>query len=449
MQKNSIFENISTKDLHLNPYPPIEYASAAEIRALQEQKLAELLIFLSKNSAFYQRLFSEKSIDTRSIRTLEDLVKIPVTSKTDIQQHNDDFFCVAKNQIVDYSTTSGTLGDPVTFGLSDKDLERLSYNEAISFACAGIKKGDLVQMMTTIDKRFMAGLAYFLGLRKLGAGIIRMGPGIPELQWDSILRYKPKYLITVPSFLLKMIEYAESHGIDYKNSSVFGAVCIGESLRNQNLLPSLLADKITEKWDIRLYSTYASTEMSTAFTECEFQQGGHLHPELIITEILDENLEPVGAGESGELVITTLGVEALPLLRFRTGDIVRAHHEPCACGRTTLRLGPVIGRKQQMIKYKGTTLYPPAFNDLLNIYPGISAYQIVIKSNDIGMDEIIVKISCEDESEKFTREVRDHFRAKLRVSPEIQIYPKDELLKEINDSRSRKPLHFIDLRDPM
>lgn len=428
-------------------YPTIEYAPPLEIKAFQEEKLQELLIYLSENSKFYQTLFARENIEIQEIRTLEDLAAIPTTSKEDLQQFNEDFFCVPKHKIVDYSTTSGTLGDPVSFGLSDADLDRLAYNEAISFACAGIKKGDLVQTMTTIDKRFMAGLAYFLGLRKLGAGIIRMGPGIPELQWDSILRYEPKFLITVPSFLLKLIEYAENHGIDYRNSSVFGAVCIGESLRNQDFSPSLLAKKITEKWDLKLFSTYASTEMSTAFTECEHQKGGHQHPELIITEILDENLKPVEEGESGELVITTLGVEALPLLRFRTGDIVKVHNEPCECGRTTLRLGPVIGRKKQMIKYKGTTLYPTAFNDLLNTYEGISAYQIIIRTNEIGTDEILVKISCENESEKFIKELKDHFRAKLRVTPEVRVYEHQELLAMIHDLKSRKPIHFIDLRE--
>ncbi|MBW8361770.1 MAG: AMP-binding protein [Kaistella sp.] len=428
-------------------YPKIEYASSEEIKVFQEKKLQELLIYLSEYSKFYQTLFAKENIQIQEIRTLEDLAAIPTTSKEDLQQFNQDFFCVSKDKIADFSTTSGTLGDPVSFGLSDADLDRLAYNEAISFACAGIKKGDLVQTMTTIDKRFMAGLAYFLGLRKLGAGIIRMGPGIPELQWDSILRYEPKFLITVPSFLLKLIEYAENHGIDYRNSSVFGAVCIGESLRNQDFSPSLLAKKITEKWDIKLYSTYASTEMSTAFTECEHQKGGHQHPELIITEILDENLKPVKEGESGELVITTLGVEALPLLRFRTGDIVKAHNELCECGRTTLRLGPVIGRKQQMIKYKGTTLYPTAFDDLLNTYEGISTYQIVIRTNEIGTDEILVKISCVKESEKFIKELKDHFRAKLRVTPEVRVYEHLELLAMIHDLKSRKPIHFIDLRE--
>ncbi|SHM88460.1 phenylacetate-CoA ligase [Chryseobacterium carnipullorum] len=427
-------------------YPDIERSDLQDIKKFQEQKLQELLVYLENNSPFYQKLFKQNSISISDIQTLDDLRKIPTTTKDDLQQYNDDFFCISHDKIVDYSTTSGTLGDPVTFGLSDGDLERLAYNEAISFVCAGIRKGDVVQMVTTIDKRFMAGLAYFLGLRKMGASVVRMGPGVPELQWDSIFRYKPKYLITVPSFLLKMIDYAEKNGVDYKNSSVYGAVCIGESIKNQDFTDNILSQKIKEKWDIKLFSTYASTEMSTAFTECEFQIGGHHHPELIITEILDDDENPVGEGENGELTITTLGVEAIPLLRFRTGDLVKAHDEPCGCGRNTMRLGPVVGRKQQMIKYKGTTLYPPAMNDILNDFNTILCYQIVIQSDEIGLDEIIIKLSTEQDHETFVNEVRDHFRAKLRVSPKIEIIDFDILSKTVFNPNSRKPITFIDLR---
>ncbi|KFF14592.1 phenylacetate--CoA ligase [Chryseobacterium soli] len=427
-------------------YPSIERSDVQQIKIIQEEKLRELLVYLQNNSPFYQNLFREHDINIHDIQSLEDLQKIPTTTKNDLQEHNHDFFCIPPDKIVDYSTTSGTLGDPVTFGLSDSDLERLAYNEAISFACAGIQKGDVVQMVTTIDKRFMAGLAYFLGLRRMGASVVRMGPGIPELQWDSIFRYRPKYLITVPSFLLKMIDYAEKHGVDYKNSSVYGAVCIGESIKNQDFTDNILSQKIKEKWNIKLFSTYASTEMSTAFTECEFQVGGHHHPELIITEILDDNGNPVKEGESGELTITTLGVEAIPLLRFKTGDIVKAHYEPCQCGRTTMRLGPVVGRKQQMIKYKGTTLYPPAMTDILNDFNSISCYQIVIQSNELGLDEIIIKVSTEEEHENFVNEVRDHFRAKLRVSPKIEVIDFTVLSKTVFHPNSRKPITFVDLR---
>ena len=427
-------------------YPSIEKATKQEIKIFQEEKLKALLIYLQNKSPFYQNLFKTHQIDITEIKTLEDLQRIPVTTKNDIQQNNDDFFCVPMSEIVDYSTTSGTLGDPVTFGLSDLDLERIAYNEAISLSCAGIKKCDVVQMITTVDKRFIAGLAYLLGLRKIGAGVVRMGPGIPELQWDSIFRYKPKYLITVPSFLLKMIDYAEKNNLDFKNSSIKAAVCIGESIKNQDFSDNILAQKIKEKWDIQLYSTYASTEMSTAFTECEFQNGGHHHPELLITEILDDDGNPVSEGESGELTITTLGVEAVPLLRFKTGDLVKAHYEPCQCGRNTMRLGPVVGRKQQMIKYKGTTLYPPAMTDILNDFEGILCYQIVIQSSEIGLDEIIIKLSTESENDSFISEVRDHFRAKLRVSPKIELIDFDVLSKTVFNPNSRKPITFVDLR---
>lgn len=437
---------MSFKNKPLELYPSIEKSSIQEIKTFQEEKLKELLKYLENHSPFYQRLFKENNVAISEIQTLEDLQKIPTTAKNDIQQNNDSFFCVPMTEIVDFSTTSGTLGDPVTFGLSEKDMERIAYNEAISLSCAGISKGDVVQMITTIDKRFIAGLAYLLGLRKIGAGVVRMGPGIPELQWDSIFRYQPKYLITVPSFLLKMIDYAEKNNLDYKNSSVIGAVCIGESIKNQDFTDNILSQKIKEKWNIELYSTYASTEMSTAFTECEFQIGGHQHPELIITEILDDEGNPVKRGESGELTITTLGVEAIPLLRFKTGDIVKAYTEPCQCGRNTMRLGPVIGRKQQMIKYKGTTLYPPAMNDILNDFNGISCYQIVIQSNEIGLDEIIIKLSTKNNDENFVNEVRDHFRAKLRVSPKIEIIDFDVLSKTVFHPNSRKPITFIDLR---
>ena len=426
--------------------PHIEKQTTAEIKAFQELKLQEVLQYVSANSVYYQNLFQEHNIDISKINTLEDLQQIPTTTKEDLQRNNDDFLCVPTNKIIDFATTSGTLGDPVTFGLTDNDLDRLAYNEAISFDCAGIKEGDIVQLMTTMDRRFMAGLAYFLGLRKMKVGVIRVGAGIPELQWDSILKYKPTYLITVPSFLLKLIEYADSHGIDYNDLGIKGAICIGESLRNQDFSNSILADKIVSKWNIKLFSTYASTEMSTAFTECEHGVGGHHHPELIIVEVLDDENMPVKEGESGELTITTIGVEAMPLIRFKTGDIVKLHTNPCACGRNTLRVGPVVGRKQQMIKYKGTTLYPPAMNDVLNDFGAIDNYLIQIYTNDLGTDEIVIKIAVNSPTEEFLTEVKDHFRAKLRVTPKIEFVSKEILNPIVFNPMNRKPTRFVDLR---
>ncbi len=426
--------------------PEIELRPQSEIKKLQEEKLQELLQYLNENSAYYQRFFKTHLVDINTIKTLEDLQKIPTTTKDDLQKYNQDFLCVPKSKIIDYLTTSGTAGDPVVFAETENDLQRLAYNEYISFACATANPDDIFQLMVTLDRRFMAGMAYYEGIRKLGAGVVRVGPGNPGLQFDTIERIKPTALVTVPSFLLKLIEYAEANGIDYKNTSIKKAVCIGESLRNDDFSLNTLGQQIKEKWDIELFSTYASTEMGTAFTDCEYGMGGHHHPEMIIVEFLDEDGNPVEAETPGEVTITNLGVEGMPLLRFKTGDICTHHVEKCKCGRTTMRLGPVIGRKNQMIKYKGTTLYPPALYDVLNDIEGVENYIVHVGKNSIGTDDITIKVGSHVASKELEKSIKDKFRARLRVAPSIEFSSPMEVSKLQFPEMSRKPLTFVDNR---
>ena len=286
----------------MNKNPEIQFRSPEEIKAYQESRLAEELLYLQNHSRFYQRLFQAHHIDIQQIKTIEDLQQIPVTTKTDLQLHNEDFICVSRDEIIDYVTTSGTLGDPVTFVLTSEDLDRLAYNEYLSFTTTGCSRQDVLQLMTTIDRRFMAGLAYYMGARELGMGVARVGNGIPELQWDTIRRIHPTCGMVVPSFLIKLIEFAEKNHIDYHHCSMQKCVCIGEALRNPDFTLNTLGKRIHEKWDsLQLYSTYASTEMQSSFTECNEFHGGHLQPELIIVEFLDDNNQPVKEGEAGEV----------------------------------------------------------------------------------------------------------------------------------------------------
>jgi len=292
----------------------------------------------------------------------------------------------------------------------------------------------------------MAGIAYFLGIRMMGAGIVRVGNGIPEFQWDTIQRIKPNAIIAVPSFILKIIGYAESRKIDYNASSIRKAICIGEPLRNKDFSLNTLGNKIFEKWPLALYSTYASTEMATSFTECSEGVGGHHHPELIIVEFLDDNDNPVSDGEVGEVTVTTLGVEGMPVLRFKTGDVCCHYIEPCRCGRKTTRLGPIIGRKNQMIKYKGTTLYPNALYDILDNIEYISSYFVEVYTNQIGTDEILIHIGSDQTIEDKEKDIKDHFRAKLRVAPMLKFEPEASVLNKLFPEMSRKPVKFIDNR---
>ncbi len=425
----------------------IEFQKPEEIKAFQEEKLHTALQYLADHSPYYQRMFRSYGIDIRKIQHLEDLVKIPFTEKKDLQLFNDDFLCCPKEKVIDYITTSGTLGDPVTFGCTELDLQRLAYNEKKSFECAGLHPGNIVQLMTTMDKRFMAGLAYFLGIREMGASIIRVGNGIPELQWDTIERIHPDTIMCVPSFILKLINYAEEHNIDYRNSSIRRIIGIGEGLREQDFSLNLLGRRIKEKWDVDLFATYSSTEMGATFSECPYGCGGHVHPELIIVEIIGDDDLPVADGQPGEIVVTTLGVEGMPLLRFRTGDIAAKITDRCQCGRYSYRLTPLVGRKNNMIKFKGTTLYPPAINDVLDNTDYVTGYVIEVSTNDAGTDNVKVKLSLHpDASADAVKQLKDSFRSRIRVAPDIEVLPAEEIQRINFPAKSRKPIKFIDLR---
>jgi phenylacetate-CoA ligase len=435
----------------------IEFQPQEVIKTFQDQKLCEALSYLKENSPYYRRLFDKCHINIKNITGIEDLVDIPFTEKKDLQLFNEDFLCVPREKVIDYITTSGTLSDPVTFGCTEKDLQRLAYNEKKSFMCAGLRPGNILQLMTTIDKRFMAGLAYFLGIRELGASIIRVGNGIPELQWDTIERIKPDSIMCVPSFIPKIIQYAEDHGIDYRNSSVKKIIGIGEGLRNQDFSLNLLGKQIKSKWDVELYATYSSTEMGATFSECEYGMGGHVHPELIIVEIIGEDNMPVPDGEIGEVVVTTLGVEGMPLLRFRTGDMCAKIVDQCKCGRYSYRLTPLVGRKNNMIKLKGTTLYPPAINDVLDNTNYVQNYVVYVRNSESGTDEVLVKVGLNEDvinthptlskhPERVVNELKNRFRAHLRVAPIVEVCPVGEIQRINFPPKTRKPIKFIDQR---
>jgi phenylacetate-CoA ligase len=413
---------------------------------MQERKLRELLAYVAGNSPWYRELFQHHHIDISAIRTLDDLVAIPTTTKEDLQRRSEDFLCVGRDHIAEYTTTSGTLGSPVTIALTAGDLDRLAYNEYTSFLTADGKPTDTYQLMLTLDRQFMAGIAYYSGIRRLGAAVIRVGPGVPALQWETISRLKPTVLVAVPSFLLKLIRYAKDYRIDLNRSSVRSAVCIGENIRQADLSLNILGKKITEAWDIRLYSTYASTEMQTAFTECGEGRGGHLQPELLIVELLDGQDRKVGPDVPGEVTITTLGIEGMPLIRYKTGDICTWTDEPCACGRKSLRLSPIIGRRQQMIKFKGTTLYPPALFELLNEMEEVVDFVVEVYSNEVGLDEIVLHVVPANRSEECDHRIRAYLQARLRVSPHIHYHSPADLEKLQFPEAGRKAIRFLDRR---
>ena len=429
----------------MNQIPEIEKQSLAIQADFQWEKLKLLLGYLQDKSPFYKKKFQDHSIDFSTIKSLNDLQYLPITDKEDLQLHNLDFLCIPATEIREYAITSGTLGAPVTIALSENDLKRLAYNELLSFQSIGVNKTDTVQLMLTLDRQFMAGIAYYKGLEAIGAAIIRSGPGLPQLQWEIMNRHQATTLVTVPSFLLKLI-MEKPDLLQLESCSVKKVLAIGESLRNEDLKENALAQNILSKWNVELYNTYASTEMQTAFTECNAQQGGHHHPELIILELLDDDGLPVNVNEPGEVTITTLGVEAMPLLRYRTGDVCQAYYEECSCGRKTRRLGPVLARKKQMIKYKGTSIYPSALTDLIAGIDEIEEYVLQITKDDVAQDCLKMYLQTNLSLTKTQQILRPLFQHKIRVIPQFYIIEREEMNAMQFKNNSRKPMKIQDLR---
>ncbi|MCD6063822.1 MAG: phenylacetate--CoA ligase, partial [Flavipsychrobacter sp.] len=214
----------------------------------QSAALRQLLQWVCGRSPFYQKLFKEHKLNIDNIKSVRDLEFLPTTSKTDMQEHNWDFLCVPDHDIKEYTATSGTLGKPVTIALTENDLQRLAYNEHQSFLCADGKPGDIYQLMLTLDRQFMAGMAYYQGIRQLGAALVRTGPGLPAMQWDTINRLQSNSIVAVPSFMLKLIDYAKENQIDLAHTPVHKAVCIGESIRGADFELNTLGQRIYEQW---------------------------------------------------------------------------------------------------------------------------------------------------------------------------------------------------------
>ncbi|MDR3251228.1 MAG: AMP-binding protein [Tannerella sp.] len=426
----------------------IQYLTPSEIKSYQEKRLAETLEYVNARSPFYKDVFAREKIDISKIKHIEDLQRIPVTTKQDLQQRNMDFLCVPATDIRDYVTTSGTLGEPVTFADTENDLRRLAVSEYLSYEFAGCKPSDILQLMATIDRCFMAGNACLLGSFKFGSGIIRVGNGIPELQWNTIRRINPTACICVPSFILKLVEFAVAHGIDYRNSSLKRAICVGETVRTNRHTFNILGEKIHELWpELSMHVNYASTEMQSSFSECEKQCGTHHKPDLTVVEFLDDENRIVKEDEQGEITVTTLGVEGMPLVRFKTGDVCYHFNEPCECGRNSLRLGPILGRKGQMIKYKGTTLYPAALYDILENIPQVKNYIVEVYTNTIGTDGIRILVGSHDNSDVFVKQIKDMFRSKIRVAPDVIFEPAELIAKKQMPPTSRKLIKFFDYRE--
>lgn len=427
---------------NIKEYKNIEFEKPEIIKNVQEELLREHLRYCASKSPYYKGIL--KNINLKKI-TLDNISELPFTEKSDLERRNDEFCAVSCEKIVDIVLSSGTTGIPTKIVYTEKDLQRLAYNEEKSFAGCGITAGDMALLTCTIDRCFVAGLAYFLGMRAVGAAAIRNGNNSIESHGEIIRRMKPTVIVGVPTFLRKLGLYLRESGMDPEKEPVSKLVCIGEPLRDGSMKTLKVCDDIEKIWQAKAYSTYATTEIVTTFCECETQQGGHLHPDLGIVEIVGENGKQLPCGEPGEVVVTPLGVEGMPLIRFKTGDISFIIDEKCRCGKSSVRLGPILGRKKQMMKVFGTTIYPQAVYSVLEEIDALKEYCIeMTKESDLS-ERMTISVAVADGSCTASG-IREKLQARLRMRPEVIIVDEETVRKKVYSQKSRKPVRFFDRR---
>lgn len=416
-----------------------------DMGAAQDDLLRRHVRYLAERSPWYRRVFAENGINPNAIKTATGLAAVPFTTKADLERAGDEFLCVTPEEVVDLCLTSGTTGRPVAVPQTRQDLERLGYNEESAFRSAGVTPGDRALIACASDRCFMAGLAYFLGLTRLGATAIRGGSGSIPVLVELVRRYRPTVIVGVPSFLVALAEKLREEGVDPSEMGVEKLVCIGEPVRSADLSLSALGERLSTLWAAKVFGTYASTEMATTFCDCTEGRGGHLQPDLMVLEIVDDEGRPVPPGQPGEVVATPLQVTGMPLLRFRTGDIAALHHGPCACGRNTPRLGPVLGRKAQMLKYHGTTVYPPAILEVLQEMELVQGYYIEVYDEFDLSDRIRVVVGTSDASVSASV-VAGKIAARTRVKPEVVLATPEDVLQKTVTAEKRKPVTIFDYR---
>lgn len=418
--------------------PELSFKSAADIRVLQEKLLNEHVDYCIRKSRFYKDKLN--NLPDRPL-TLDDMHLLPLTAKHDLHEHNDDFIAADIKDIADIVFTSGTTGRPCKIAYTLSDLQRLAYSDGTGFRSAGMSPEDITLITCSLDRCFIAGLAYSMGTVKLGGAIIRNGLNTLESHADIIKNTHVTAIVGVPSFLAKLGHFLAEQHIDY--SGIKHVLCIGEPLYNRDMTRTPLALQLETFWPGAVHSTYASSETVSSCTECKERRGGHPAADLCIIEIIDDNGNPVQPGEVGEVVITPLQVQGMPLIRFKTGDLSFIIPEPCPCGRNTPRLGPIFARKAQMLKVKGTTLYPANFFHVLDQIPEVDNYYMEVSGTGLS-DEIELFISLK-EGDLDSANVKKLLLANTRVNVKLNQITPEQAYKKVFGS-TRKPLRFFDLR---
>lgn len=404
--------------------PEVETMKRSELDKLQLERLQQTLRRAADNVAHYKSAFSEAGVGPDDVKALEDLERFPFTVKDDLRDaYPFGMFAVPRQEVVRVHASSGTTGKPTVVGYTKDDIDLWAELMARTMACTGVRPGDIVHNAYGYGL-FTGGLGAHYGAERLGATVVPMSGGNTEKQIVLLQDFGARALCATPSYALNIAEVAEQEGVDIRALpvaiGVFGAEPWSDAMRAE----------LDERLGIKAVDIYGLSEIlgPGVAAECvEARSGLHGWEDHFLFEIIDPETGARRAmGEQGELVITTLTKQALPMIRYRTRDITWLNDEPCACGRTHTRVMRVTGRDDDMLIIRGVNLYPSQVEAILVGFPGIAPhYQLVIRREG-AMDDMTVEVEAlpdqaQGEYPQLANNVTHHIKSMIGVSCRTEV----------------------------
>jgi phenylacetate-CoA ligase len=418
----------------------------AELEDLQLRRLKSTVEKVYRNVPFYHDKMLEAGISPQDIQSLKDLARLPSTCKADLRKNYPfGFFAVPREDVVRVHASSGTTGKPTVVGYTRNDIVTWADLMARDFVMVGVTKGDIFQNAVNYGF-FTGGLGVHYGIERMGAMAVPSGVGNTERQLEVMMDFGVTVLHCTPSYALYLAETAAARGVVEKlrlRIGCFGAEPWSDESRKE----------LEDALNIKAYDSYGLSEMlgpGVAF-ECQEQNGLHIWEDHYLIEILDKDERPCAPGETGELVITSLTKEAMPLIRYHTGDVTRLLDEKCSCGRTSRKLHRFLGRADDMLIVRGINVFPSQIEDVLMSMPEIGNYfQVVVDRKRHGLDELTIQVEMKDEA--FTGELSDLAKIQKRVEDKLKsvlnVRSKIELMEKGSIPRTTgKSKKVVDLRD--
>ncbi|MBU5637096.1 phenylacetate--CoA ligase [Geomonas sp. Red69] len=385
------------------------------LEALQLKRLKAMVARVEKSVPFYKEALAKAGVSSDSIKTLADLQRLPFTYKQDMRDsYPYNLFAVPMEDIVRIHASSGTTGKPTVVGYTRKDIETWSELMARSFVAAGVHKGDIIHNSYGYGL-FTGGLGAHYGAERLGASVIPMSGGNTKKQIMIMQDFGSTVLTCTPSYSLFMAEAAKEEGIDFRDLKlrvgIFGAEPWSEEMRRD----------IETKLNLSAVDIYGLSEImgpGVAIECCEAKKGLHVWEDHFIPEIINpETCEVLPEGQMGELVITTITKEGIPLIRYRTRDITSITYEPCVCGRTHARIARMSGRSDDMLIIRGVNVFPSQIEAILMGVEGVEPHYVLIVERKDNLDTLEVQVEVGENI--FSDEIK-HLQA-LSVKIEKQI----------------------------